>query len=124
MAFYLRGIHTPHRKNTLKQPTVRMAAPQFVTIPMAMHIGKPAIPTVKVGDPVMVGTKIGEADGQISANVYSSVSGKVTKISEYLQYSGVSVPSVLIESDGEMAVDPSICPPVVETREDLIAAIS
>lgn len=77
MAFYLRGIHTPHRKNTMKQPTVRMNSPAFVTIPMTMHIGKPAIPTVKVGDLVQIGTKIGEADGRISSNIYSGVSGKV-----------------------------------------------
>ena len=60
MAFHLRGVHTPHRKNTTKQPTVQMPAPQSVVIPMVMHIGKSAIPTVKVGDLVKVGTKIGE----------------------------------------------------------------
>ncbi len=123
MAFYLPGIHTPHRKNTIKQPTVEMIPPQFVTLPMSMHIGRPAIPTVKVGDTVKVGTKVGEADGKISSSVYSSVSGKVTKLSEYLSSDGSVTTAVVIESDGEMTTDPAITPPVVNNREELVAVL-
>lgn len=123
MAFYLRGVKTPHRKNTIKQPTVRMEPPKSVTIPMAMHIGAPATPIVKVGDPVLVGTKIGEANGRISSNVYASVSGKVTKLEEYLLSGGNVTQAVVIESDDQMTVDPAICPPVVNSREELIAAL-
>ena len=123
MAFYLRGVKTPHRKNTIKQPVVRMEPPKSVTIPMAMHIGVPATPIVKVGDPVLVGTKIGEANGRISSNVYASVSGKVTKLEEYLLSGGNVTQTVVIESDDQMTVDPAICPPVVNSREELIAAL-
>ncbi len=123
MAFYLRGIHPPHRKNTIKQPTVHMNVQQTVTIPMVMHIGKPAIPTVKVGDSVKVGTKIGEADGKISSNIYSSVSGKVTKLTEFLKSDGTVTTAAVIESDGEMSVDPAICPPTVNTKDELISAL-
>ena len=83
MANFLPGVHPPHRKRTIKHPTATMISPKSVTIPMSMHIGRPAIPLVKVGDTVNVGTKIGEADGRISACIYSSVSGKVTKLGEY-----------------------------------------
>ena len=100
-----------------------MIAPKVVTIPMSMHIGRPAIPTVKVGDTVCVGTKIGEADGRISATVHSSVSGKVTKITDYLCADGSVTPAVVIESDGEMTPDPEIAPPTVNTREELISAL-
>lgn len=124
MAFYLHGIKTPHRKNTIKQPTVRMTAPESVTIPMVMHIGRPAIPAVSVGDTVKVGTKIANADGKISSNIYSSVSGKVTKSVEYLQYNGETTTALVIESDGETAIDESICPPSVNSREELIAALA
>ncbi len=123
MAFYLPAIHVPHRKNTEKTPAVRVAPPDTVTIPLSMHIGKPAIPTVKVGDLVKVGTKIGEADGNISANIYSSVSGKVTKLIEFLLYNGSATTAVVIESDGEMSVDENIAPPEVNNRQDLINAI-
>ena len=123
MAFHLPGIHTPHRKNTAKQPVVRMDVPKTVTIPMGMHIGKNAVPTVKVGDAVKIGTKIGEADGRISSYIYSSISGKVTKISECLTSAGGAMPAITIESDGEMSVDETVCQPVINSREDLINAV-
>lgn len=100
-----------------------MPAPKTVTIPMSMHIGAPAKPVVKVGDLVKVGTLIAEAGGFVSAPIYASVSGKVTKITEYLQSNGTTVPAVVIESDGEMTPDESIAPPVVDSRESLLEAI-
>ncbi len=123
MGSYLLGIHVPHRKGTKDSPLVKMDCPKTVTIPMSMHIGKPAIPTVKVGDLVKVGTKIGEADGYISSDIYSSVSGKVVKLKDYLMYNGSTTTSVVIESDGEMAIDESIAPPSVNSKEDLVAAV-
>ena len=123
MAFYLPGIHVPHRKNTIKQPTVQMNTPKSVTIPMSMHIGKPSIPTVKVGDLVKVGTKIADADGLVSSCVYSGISGKVTKIEEYILTSGTSGTAVVIESDGEMTVDEAVCPPVISSKDEFIDAI-
>lgn len=123
MASYLRGIHTPHRKGTKYRLVLRMDPPETVTIPMAMHIGKPAIPTVKVGDLVCVGTKIGEADGYISSPVYSSVSGKVAKLAEYRLLNGAITTAVIIESDGKMTIDESIVPPAVTNKEELVAAV-
>ncbi len=123
MASYLRGIHTPHKKGTKNDPAVRMDAPASVVIPMSMHIGKPAVPTVKVGDTVKVGTKIGEADGYISSNVYSTVSGKVTKLADFLMHNGSSTTAVVIESDGEMSVDEAVTAPAVNSKEDLVAAV-
>ncbi len=123
MSFFLNGIHVPHRKHTVDQSAVRMPIPKTITLPMSMHIGAPARPTVKVGDFVKVGTLIAEAVGAVSSPIFSGVSGKVTKISDFLLAGGNAVPAVTIESDGEMTVDPSVCPPVIHSREDLIEAI-
>ena len=123
MAFSLHGVHVPHRKNTAKQAAVRMPAPATVTIPMSMHIGAPAKPVVKVGDLVQVGTLIAEAGGFVSAPIHASVSGKVTKITEYLTSGGATVPAVVIESDGEMTPDESLAAPTVDSRESLLEAI-
>ena len=122
MAFSLHGIKVPHRKNTAESASVRMTA-SVVNIPTAMHIGKPATPVVKVGDLVQVGTLIAEQSGFVSSPVYASVSGKVTKIQDMLLSNGGFAPAITIESDGEMAADESIAPPVVNSREDLIEAI-
>ena len=123
MAVYLSGVRVPHRKQTRKKPIARIDVIKTVTIPMAMHIGKPAIPTVAVGDLVRVGTKIGEADGAVSANIYSSVSGKVVKFVDHLLYNGSTTTAVVIESDGEMTVDETVAPPAIQNGKDLVAAI-
>ena len=123
MAFSLHGVHVPHRKNTADKPAVRMESPKTVTLPMSMHIGAPAKPIVKVGDLVQVGTLIAEAGGSVSVPIHATVSGKVTKIADYLLSDGRSVPAVVIESDGEMTPDPSLTPPIVDSRETLIEAI-
>lgn len=123
MAFSLHGVKVPHRKNTANSAAVRITAPKTVTLLTAMHIGKPAAPVVKVGDHVDVGTLVARQDGFISSPVYSSVSGKVTKIADVLISAGRYVPAIVIESDGENTVAPEIAPPVVDSKESLIEAI-
>ncbi len=123
MAFFLHGVHVPHRKHTAGKPALRMECPKTVTLPMSMHIGAPARPVVKVGDTVKVGTLIGEATALVSSPIYASVSGKVTKIYDMLLSSGATAPAVVIESDGEMAEDENLEAPVIESAEDLIEAI-
>ena len=46
---------------------------------MSQHIGAPAVPLVAKGDRVLVGQKIAEAGGFVSAPVYSSVSRRGKK---------------------------------------------
>ena len=123
MSFFLNGVHVPHRKHTIDQSAVCMPAPKSVTIPMSMHIGAPARPTVKVGQHVYVGTPIAEAIGEVSSPIYASVSGKVTKISDFLLASGNITSAITIESDGEMQADPAISAPIVNSREELVEAI-
>ena len=123
MAFSLHGVHLPHRKNTADTAAVSMPTPQTVTIPMGMHIGAPAVPAVKVGDHVDVGTLIAEQNGPISSPVYASISGTVKAIVPQLQANGQKVPAIVIESDGADTVDPSIEAPIVTDREELVEAI-
>ena len=123
MAFFLHGVRVPHRKNTADTPAVRVSDVKTVTLPMQMHIGAPACPTVKVGDSVFVGTRIAEGVGAISSPIHASVSGKVTKISDFLLSSGKTVPAVTIESDGCMTHDPNLQGPAVNSREELVEAI-
>ena len=82
--FKLGKTKIPHRKHTAAMSAQRIPTPESVTIPMAQHIGAPAVPCVKVGDKVFVGTKIAEAGGYVSAPIHSSVSGVVKKIDKFL----------------------------------------
>ena len=123
MAFSLKGVLVPHRKNTADQPALRMDPPKTVTLPTSMHIGAPAKPIVKIGDEVKVGTPIAEASGAVSAPIHASVSGKVTKIVDFLLSDGRTVPAVVIDSDGTMTPDPSLAPPTVNSRESFLEAV-
>ena len=69
--------------------------------PLSQHIGAPAKAIVKVGDEVLVGQKIAEAGGFISAVVVSSVSGRVKKIEPRVTAGGAKSISIVIENDGQ-----------------------
>ncbi len=120
---YLHGIRVPHKKETANRPTVRMAPPATVSIPMLMHIGAPAAPIVKAGDLVAVGTKIGEAAEGLSSPVYSSVSGKVTGLTELPLADGTKTTAVVIASDGLMTPCDTLRLPLVDSREGLVSAM-
>ena len=123
MASYLKGLHLPHRKNTANKKAVVMTTPNTVTIPTSMHIGAPAIPFVKAGDKVYIGTLIAEQDGFVSSPIYSSVSGTVKGISDILLSNGKTAPAIIIESDGEGTVDSKIEAPLVNSSDDLLEAV-
>ncbi len=123
MSFFLKGVRVPHRKNTAGQSAVRICGVRRVTIPMQMHIGSPAVPAVKVGDEVKIGSLIAKESGAFSAPIHASVSGRVVKISDILDSNGTVVPALTIESDGAMTPLETLSPPTVSSRDDLISAI-
>ena len=98
---FAHGVHVPDMKYLSKdKPIENMPAPERVYISLQQHIGKPANCLVAVGDVVDKGQLIGEANGFISANVYSSVSGVVEKIVPITTHAGKS-DYVVIKNDGE-----------------------
>lgn len=88
----------------------RAIEPKLVVIPMQQHIGAPCEPTVKAGDEVKVGQKIGEAKGFVSVPVHASVSGKVVAVEPRLYTGGTVVTCVVIESDMQNTLCPDIAP--------------
>lgn len=90
---------------------------------MAQHIGAPCEPLVQAGDYVKVGEKIGDSSAFMSAPVHSSVSGFVKEIKEVVALNGRLCKTVVIESDNRMQLSSEIKPPVINTREDFIAAV-
>ena len=119
----IKGIKVPHKKHTAGLAPVRIPAPKLVTIPMSMHIGRPAKPVVKRGDEVKVGQLIAEADGYISSPVHSSVSGKVQKIDEMTTAMGAKTSVVVIESDGLQTVSETVQPPDVHDLASFVEAV-
>ena len=82
LATFRGGVHPFEGKELSMDRAVTVLKPTSgeMVYPLSQHIGAPAKAIVKVGDDVLVGQKIAEAGGFISAVVVSSVSGKVKKI--------------------------------------------
>lgn len=95
------GVHPEENKISHDSPIQVQPIPKTVSILLGQHIGKPASPVVSRGDEVKVGTLIAKADGFVSANIHSSVSGKVKKIETILDASGYQKPCITIQCDGE-----------------------
>lgn len=96
------GIHLLACKQlTVGEEIKETSIPQQVVIPLVQHIGKPAQPIVSKGEKVKVGQKIGEAQGNVSVPVHSSISGEVIDICLHLHpVSGKKDLAVIIKSDG------------------------
>ena len=67
--------------------------------PLSQHIGAPAQPVVKKGDYVLVGQKIAEMGGFVSAPIHSSVSGVVKELKKVRNNVGSMVDAIVIEND-------------------------
>ena len=95
------GLHVDAAKNTSNSPIETFPAPATVAIPLQQHIGAPAQPLVKKGDPVAVGQTIGRFDAGLSCPVHASVSGTVKDIEMRPAANGVGKTAfVVIENDG------------------------
>lgn len=106
---FKRGIHPPHGKHfTENKQTENLLPKGNLVFPMSQHIGAPCEPIVKKGDRVLVGQKIGEAKGFVSAPVYSSVSGTVKEVSPILHPNGTRVVSVVVENDNLYEESPTM----------------
>ena len=119
----LRGVRTPHYKNTYGFEREMLPVPTQARIPMSMHIGAPAKPVVSAGDEVKVGQIIGEADGFVSSPVHASVSGKVAGISDFDEVTGQRAISVTIVSDGKQELFGGLAAPAVTNRQEFIDAV-
>ncbi len=97
------GIHPAARKeNTRRKPLMTLDfTPKRVILPLDMSSGSPAVPIVKVGDKVKVGQLIAQADGDESAHIHASVSGRVEAIQPCPFPWGGSVTSIVIANDGQ-----------------------
>ncbi len=96
------GIHIYDRKDLSMDMPITILLPKGdLVFPLSQHIGAPAKALVAKGDRVLVGQKIGEAAGFISANVISSISGTVKDIEKRLTVQGDLVESIVINNDHE-----------------------
>ena len=95
------GLHPYDGKELSKDQPIKEYLPKGELVyPLSQHIGAPAKPIVKKGDRVLVGQKIAEAGGFVSANIHSSVAGTVKAIGPRLTAAGSMVNAIIVENDG------------------------
>ena len=95
------GVHPPENKLTADIPIEYMPLPESVIIPLSQHIGTPSITVVNKGDSVKTGQIIATGKGFVSANIHSSVSGKVNRIDFALDSTGYKQTAVFIDVEGD-----------------------
>ena len=121
------GIHTYDGKDLSKNKKIADLLPttRELVYPLSQHIGAPAQPVVAVGDKVLRGTLIAQANGFVSANIYSSVSGSVKAIEPRRNVQGVLTESIVIENDELYAQAPPLnVKPISDmTKEEVISVI-
>lgn len=97
---FKKGIHPYGGKElSMECPIKCIDADEIMVYPLSQHIGAPAKAVVAVGDRVLKGQMIAEADGVISAPVFSAVSGTVKAIEKRLVISGEMEDCIVIEND-------------------------
>lgn len=102
LSTFIGGVHPFEGKELSADKPIQVIQPKGeLVFPLSQHIGAPAKPLVAKGDAVLVGQKLAEAGGFISANVICSVSGTVKGIEPRLVANGSMVQSIIVESDGE-----------------------
>lgn len=100
------GIHPDeHKRESNHRAIETMPVPACMWLPMAMHMGAPAIPVVKIGQSVSKGQLIAQAQAGISANVHAPTSGRIIGIAEHPFPHESDLPQLAIqlEPDGQDA---------------------
>ena len=98
------GIHLSENKSQSVQTPIEQAPiPKTLTHPLSQHIGAPAKAIVNVGDSVLKGQKIAEAQGFVSVPIHASSSGTVIAIENrpIAHASGFDAPCIVIDTDGK-----------------------
>lgn len=127
------GVHPDDRKRPAADaPLRRLPLPDRLYVSLQQHIGAPARPIVLVGQKVLKGQLLAEAQGNVSAAVHAPSSGTVTAIGEIAapHPSGLAHLAITLAVDGEErwiehagVADPFALPPAEIARLAAAAGI-
>lgn len=98
------GVHPPENKSQSTQtPIARLPLPEMLVLPLRQHVGHLPKLTVAVGDRVLKGQLLAEAEGTVSAAIHAPTSGTITAIEEAVipHPSGLPDHCVFLQPDGK-----------------------
>ena len=121
------GLHFKLRTSDI--PLQETGLPEYVYIPLK-HPGIDALPRpiVKKGDKVRAGSLLAQNKKYPAANIYASVSGKITSIENISDAFGSEIPSIIIQvekDDFESSIDlsPDIIREIPCSEKEIISKI-
>ena len=98
------GVHPPqHKLESTTQPIRPLAVPARLVLPLRQHVGNIPKILVAVGERVLKGQLLAEAEGNISAAVHAPTSGVISAIADSLipHPSGLPDLCIMLEADGK-----------------------
>jgi Na+-translocating ferredoxin:NAD+ oxidoreductase subunit C len=108
------GVHPPDHKLSSGKGIIELPPPEVAVIPLSQHLGVPAKVVVERGEQVKVGQLIAQAEGFVSTNIHSSVSGKVLKVDQFTDSSGYRRMAVQIQVEGDQWLE------TIDRSDDLV----
>ncbi|EKD31711.1 MAG: hypothetical protein ACD_77C00272G0024 [uncultured bacterium] len=127
--FSIGGIHPSDNKISLNSAIENFPLMEVAYISLSQHLGAPAEPVIAKGDIVKTGQLIAKANGFISANIHSSVSGSVVSIEQFPDLAGNLVQHIVIKVEGDDWVEnidrsPEIVREIKMSGAEIIAKIA
>ncbi len=99
------------RSSFMQEIMLERVYPTRIILPMKQHYGDPCVPTVEVGEHVLIGQCIGmPLPGTFASPIHSGISGTVTEIKDISLPNGTTCKAVYIESDRKRTNHESIYP--------------
>ena len=103
--FPIGGVHPSENKLSKGVAIEVLPLPDVVNIPLAQHIGAPAVSKVAKGDKVLTGELIAEAGSFMSANIHSPISGTATAVDRAVNGQGLRQMMITIKREGDEWVE-------------------
>lgn len=98
------GVHPPeHKSHSTQKPIAKPSMPALLTLPLRQHVGHLPKVTVQVGQHVLKGQLLAEAEGAVSAAIHAPTSGRVCAIEHAIipHPSGLPDYCIRLQPDGK-----------------------
>lgn len=121
------GIHPPDfKEDTRHIPIQQFPFAPVMVIPLAQHIGKPAIAIVNEGQEVLRGELIAKPDGFLSSAIHAPASGVIKRIDLVPTIKGNMVPGIYLKpfpASTQEVAHGTPCDLETASADDIISAI-
>jgi Na+-translocating ferredoxin:NAD+ oxidoreductase subunit C len=98
------GVHPDgHKQESTTRPIAKLAIPEKLVLPLRQHVGYIPKITVHVGEHVLKGQMLAEAEGSVSAAIHAPTSGTIVAIGEEIipHPSGLPDICITLAADGK-----------------------